>query len=557
MIHRRLLQLAGAVPGAIALLAACGVLISALHVAYAFALASAITGLVLGRGDTVTAFVTTAVLALARAVMIWARDLLAARVGATIRIRLRRRLLDRLVAVPAADRDSGVMATTVLDGVEGLDPYYSRYLPQLLVVLVVPAVVVVLVWSRSPAAGTVLAITAALAVLAPRFWDARLLRTGRTRWDRLARLSSAYVEALQNIPLLRVFGAGDRAAARFLRQADDLRDATMAQLRLSLIETGLSALAMHLGTVLAVIAALVAVTNGSATAASAVVVLLLARECFRPVQDLGTNWHAGYLGLTAVDGLDRLLGAAPIAHGRHGDAARLGTVEIASASYRYPGTDRGLEQVSVRVEAGECVAITGPSGSGKSTIARLLERDIDPDSGSVGIDGTDLRDLTSDALARSVVVVAQDPVLFARPVRECLRLYRPDASDAEVERATRAADIHDTISALPGGYDTVLAENGEQLSGGQRQRLAIARALLSTAPVLVLDEVTSALDPATERRVVDGVATLTRDRTVVVIAHRESACRHATRHLRVGDGRIVTDRVTPSPTTPHRPMTPR
>lgn len=429
----------------------------------------------------------------------------------------------------------------MIDAVEGLDAYYTRYLPQLIVVLVVPATVVCLTWNYSATAGLMLAVAAVIAVIAPRAWDALLLRNGRARWHRFARLSSEYIEALQNIPLLRSFGAGGRTAARLAADAEGLRLSTMAQLRLSLVETVVSALAMHLGTVLAVAAALVAVTGGNAEAAAAITVLLLARECFRPVQDLGANWHAGYLGLTAVDGLDRLLSLRPtIADvGTHSTPAPHGAIDVEDVAFRYPGTDNGLCGISVRIAAGETIAVIGPSGSGKSTLARLLEREVDPDAGIIRIDDTELGEYTREARSRSIVVVPQDPVLFAWTVRDNLRLYQPQASDADIEHVARTADIHDVICALPEGYATVLAENGEQLSGGQRQRLAIARALLSPAPILVFDEVTSALGTETERRVMDAIAADNIKRTTILIAHRESACVHATRWIALDDGRIT------------------
>lgn len=541
MVHRRLLQLAGAVPGVIIALAGLGVALSALHVAFAIAAGSVIAVLVRGAGDPLPAVAALAGITLVRGVLTGAREPLAARLGAAVRIRLRRRLLTRLGGVPVAERDSGQDTATVLDGVDGLDAYYTRYLPQLIVVLVVPAVVVTLVLAYSAGAGAVLAGAVALAVLAPRAWDARLLRTGRRRWDRFTRLSSDYVEALQHIPLLRAFGATGRVGARLAADADQLRGSTMAQLRLSLVETFVSGVAVHLGTVLAVVAALAAVLSGDLRGPAAVTVLLLARECFRPVQDLGTTWHAGYLGLTAVDGLDRLLSRPPALadDGTHAIPATAGAVALDDVTYHYPGTGTGLDGLSLRVRPGERLAVVGPSGSGKSTLARLLEREIDPGTGRLRVDDVDLRDYTRRARSRSVVVVPQDPTLFAWTVRDNLRLYRPEATDAEIERACTVADVHDVVRALPAGYDTVLAENGEQLSGGQRQRLAIARGLLSPAPVLVLDEVTSALDPDTERRVMDAVAAASSTRTTVLIAHRESACVHADRWVALRGGRAV------------------
>jgi ABC-type transport system involved in cytochrome bd biosynthesis fused ATPase/permease subunit len=541
VVHRRLLQLAGAVPGAILALAGLGAVLSALHIAFAITAGSVIAMLVRSAGDPLPGLAALTAIALVRAVLTGVREPVAARFGAGVRVRLRRRLLARLGAVPVAERDSGQAAATVIDGVDGLDAYYTRYLPQLIVVLVVPAVVVALVWTRSTAAGVALAIATTVAVLAPRAWDLRLLRNGRRRWDRFTRLSSDYVEALQQIPLLRAFGATDRVAAGLAGDANLLRGSTMAQLRLSLVETFVSGLAVHVGTVLAVVAALAAVVSGDTHAAGAVTVLLLARECFRPVQDLGTNWHAGYLGLTAVDGLDHLLSRRPAVaeDGTYDAPAPTGSVVVDDVSYHYPGTSTGLHGLTLRVEPGETLAVIGPSGSGKSTLARLLEREIDPDAGGVRVDDVDLRDLTRRARSRSVVVVPQDPTLFAWTVRDNLRLYRPGATDAEIERACELADVRDVIRALPDGYDTVLAENGEQLSGGQRQRLAIARALLSPAPVLVLDEVTSALDPATERRVVDALALAAPARTTLLIAHRESACVHADRWIALQGGRLA------------------
>ncbi|MGV8913368.1 MAG: ABC transporter ATP-binding protein/permease [Rhodoglobus sp.] len=540
MIHRRLAQIAGTVLGPIVGLAAVGIILSLLHSVFAISLGSVIVTLIRDDGNTVTALVILGAVTGTRAIVIWIREPLTVRVGATVRVALRLRLLSKLITVPSHERDSGRTAATVIDGVEGLDPYYTRYLPQLIVVFVVPLGVVLLVTDYSSTAGVVLAISAACAVLVPRIWDAKLLRDGRQRWDAFAAISSAYVETLQRVPLLRTFGATERISAQLKGDAQQLRITTMKQLRVSLVESFISASAMHLGIIAAMISALYAVTTDNAQAATAVPVLMLARECFRPMQELSANWHAGYLGLTAVDGLDHLLSlqSTIATTGSHSVAARKGTIDVVDVTYRHPKTRRGIRHLTLRIDAGETVAVIGPSGSGKSTLARLLEREIDPLHGSIAIDGVDLRDYTAAARSASVVVVPQDPTFFAWSVLENLRLYAPDATREHIEQVARIAEIHETIVALPGGYETVLAENGEQLSGGQRQRLAIARALLSTAPVLILDEVTSALDSDTERLVMDAIAQ-TQSRTTIIIAHRESACTHVGRWIELVDGRIA------------------
>lgn len=169
---------------------------------------------------------------------------------------------------------------------------------------------------------------------------------------------------------------------------------------------------MHLGAALAAFAALWGVVGGDVGMGAAIVVFMLSREVFRPVQDLSQAWHAGYLGLTTVDGVDRLLSLTPVEHGEHAEPARSGSVIVRGLAYAYPGSESGLHGVDLELKAEEVLAVVGPSGSGKSTLARVLERDVDPDRGSVLVDGVPLREFTPEARTRSIVVVPQDPVLL-------------------------------------------------------------------------------------------------------------------------------------------------
>lgn len=198
-----------------------------------------------------------------------------------------------------------------------------------------------------------------------------------------------------------------------------------------------------------------------------------------------------------------------------------------------------LAGVSFRIEPGELVALVGPSGAGKTTITYLIARLFDPTRGRITLDGYDLRDLSLETLARTIGMVTQDPYLFHDTVAANLRYARPEATDAELEAAARAAQIHDRILELPAGYQTVVGERGYRLSGGEKQRLALARLLLADPPVLVLDEATSSLDSASERLVQEALATLMRGRTTLVIAHRLSTVLAADRILVLDGGRIV------------------
>jgi ATP-binding cassette subfamily B protein len=218
-----------------------------------------------------------------------------------------------------------------------------------------------------------------------------------------------------------------------------------------------------------------------------------------------------------------------------------GEIALEDVAFRYPARPgvSALDGVSLTVKPGETVALVGPSGAGKSTVLHLLMRFYDPQAGAVRLDGIDLRDMARADFRKALSLVPQDPVIFATSARENIRFGRPDASDAEVEAAARAAAAHDFIAALPEGYDSYLGERGVMLSGGQKQRVAIARAILRDAPVLLLDEATSALDAESERAVQQAVERLGQGRTVLVVAHRLATVKRADRIVVFEHGRIV------------------
>jgi len=274
-------------------------------------------------------------------------------------------------------------------------------------------------------------------------------------------------------------------------------------------------------------------------------ILFLTAEAFRPTQELQNYWHEGFYGLAASTSIFDLIDSPSVVHDTgqrvlpvvRGEATEV-TLEGVSFTYEAK-MPPALQDVSFTVPAGETVAIAGRSGAGKSTLVALLQRFFDPDHGRITVNGVDLRDLRLGEARRLTAVVSQDIYLFHGTVAENLRMARPDATVEEFEAACRAANAHDFITALPDGYATLVGERGARLSGGERQRIAIARALLKDAPVLILDEATSSVDGASEAAIQEALANLARGRTTIVVAHRLSALMHADRIVVLDGGRVV------------------
>jgi ATP-binding cassette subfamily B protein len=262
-----------------------------------------------------------------------------------------------------------------------------------------------------------------------------------------------------------------------------------------------------------------------------------------PVQRLANISRLLQEGATAFVRFMEILEAEPEIADRPGARALVaprGAIAFEGVGFRYE--DDGphvLSDLTLAIAPGEFVALVGPSGVGKTTLCALVPRFYEVGAGRVAIDGTDVRDLTLASLRRNVGVVQQDVYLFAGTVAENLRYGRPEASDAELEAAARAADAHDFISTLPRGYQTDIGQRGVKLSGGQKQRLTIARAILKDPAILIFDEATSALDAKSERAVQTALAELARGRTTLVIAHRLSTIRRADRILVLSEDGVV------------------
>ncbi len=351
--------------------------------------------------------------------------------------------------------------------------------------------------------------------------------------------------SINGVQLAKTMGAGPALVQRFTDSSARLID---LELRSQLAgRWRMASLSIIFAAIPAVIylAAGLPVTAGTITIGTLVAFTTLQNSLFRPITGL-LNTSVSVISSLALfarifEYLDLPVEVAEPAHPAEIDPAQItGHVRLEDVSFTYPGADRpALTGIDLDIPAGGALALVGETGSGKTTLASLIARLYDPSRGSVRIDGTDVRDLRFTDLAAIVGVVSQETYLLHTTVRENLRYARPGATDAEIEAAARAAQIHDLIASLPDGYDTMVGSRGHRFSGGEKQRIAIARTLLRDPRVLVLDEATSALDTETERAVQQAFDALARGRTTITIAHRLSTVRNADEIVVLDHGHIA------------------
>ena len=541
-LHRRLLASGRVARTALVLAVALGVASALLAIAQAGLLARCIAGAFLGGEDAASLAVPLAALAVvlaARAGLSWLGEIAAQRISASVKQDLRSRLLSRAVGAGSrwsATQASGEVVLLATRGLDALDGYYGRYLPQVALAVIVPLVVVAILFTVDVVAALTIMLTVPLI---PVF----MVLIGRTsavhrarRWAALARLAHRFTDVVAGLPTLRAYGRAAAQVETLRRITDAYRITTMATLRVAF----LSALVLELLATISV--ALVAVgiglrlVVGGMTLEVGLFALILAPEAYLPLRRLGAEFHASEEGLSAASSAFAIIDApeAALAVGVPVPSGPLG-LAVDDLWVEQPGRDVAAPAgATLDVRPGEVVAVTGPSGAGKSTLLAVIERLLAPSAGRVLViagdgTGTDVRDLDLDAWRGCLAWVPQAPYLFAGTIAENVRLGAPTAGDPEVDAALSAVGLGHVAASR------VLGEAGRGLSSGERRRVGIARALLRRAPILLLDEPTAGLDDVAEATVLAAIrAEAHRGAAVLLVAHRPGAVAGADRSVEVG-----------------------
>ena len=530
----RLARYARATRGYLALTVAVGLSTVVVVIAQASVLASAITGVFLdgwGLSSLRGPLVALGALVAARVALAWLSEVAAHRACAAAKSQLRQRLLQHVTRLGPAylkGERAAELATVSTRGLDALDAYFARYLPQLVLAALVPAAVLGWIAPVDLVATATIALTLPLIPVFMALVGMATARRNERQYRALSRLAHHLLELIAGLPTLKVLGRA-KAQARAIRElSDEQRTLTMRTLRLAFLSSLVLELLATISVALVAVGIGLRVVNGSLDLRTALVVLILAPEAYLPLRLLGERYHAAGEGLAAARKVFEVLAVpAPVRSPvRHDVPAHPAPIVVEEVGVAYPDrAEPALPPTSLRLPPGKLTAIVGPSGAGKTTLLQVLLGFVTPTTGRVlvGPEQVDLASLDPDAWRRAIGYVPQHPYLFAGTVASNIDLAGT-ATPEQIERAARLA----RLDGLPQGLSTVVGEGGTGLSAGQRQRVALARAFLHVDrspaggpahPLVVLDEPTANLDAQTEAELVATIRDLARGRTVVLVAH--------------------------------------
>ena len=479
----------------------------------------------------------------ARGAIAWAFEAAGGRAAATVLSEFRLELAERrLKAQPAAldGVEAGEIAAAAVQGVDGLRAYFGRYLPQVVLACVVPLAVLGWVAAIDLTSALVMLVTLPLVPvfmwLIGRYTEART----RERWIALRHLSTHFLDVVRGLPTLRLLNRSGAEREDIESVSEQHRRATMETLRVGFLSGTVLELAATLGVALVAVTVGVRLVGGGLGLQAALTVLVLAPELYLPLRQLGAHFHASADGLAVAERILDLL-EAPAEITASGTLPPLSPaneiVRFEHVSFAYPAREGlVLDAFDLELRPGETLALVGETGAGKSTVASLLLGLAEPTAGRVTVGGIDLARFDLDAWRRELAWVPQRPTIFHGTVSDNIRLARAEARDEEIRTAARLAGADGFVRALPDGYDTVVGEAGRPLSAGERRRIALARALLRPAALVVLDEPTADLDRETALLVAEAVEQL-RGRTVLLLAHTPALAARADRVVVLDGGR--------------------
>jgi ATP-binding cassette subfamily B protein len=441
------------------------------------------------------------------------------------------------------DKQVGQLMSNVINDTDLFEQFISHAIPDVVVNVVTLFAVTAVLFTLNWQLALLSTIPIPLVILSLRVYAKYVRPAFRNRQKQLGNLNALLNDNLAGIREIKAFTREEDESKRVYQGIDNYRKSLLSALRLMAIFQPFVEFTSSLGTLIVIFFGGRLALQGTLPVADLVAFFLYLESFYTPVRNLSGAWEAVQSSLAGADRLSDLLaepqepqnvrGAEPVKGRVRGE------IVFEDVNFEYVPSIPVLENISLDIPARSVLALVGPTGVGKSTLVSLIPRFYDVTSGRIRLDRRDLHEYTLDSLRQQISIVLQDVFLFYGTVRDNLLFGRPDASEAEIEAAAKAANAHDFITDLPNGYDTLIGERGVKLSGGQKQRLSIARAILKDAPILILDEATSSVDTETELLIQQAIERLMQGRTTIVIAHRLSTVRNADKIVVLEDKSIL------------------
>lgn len=550
LIHKRILELIKGVEIYIFIKSFFGILIILSHILQAVVLGQLIAGLYrrYSFNEVKTDIFFLLTLIFLRIFLTWLSNVYGKWIVGRVKNKLRKRAYEKLLKLGAGyitKTRTGFLESTIVAGIDYLEAYLTLYIPQILVCFVGSGAMIIYVFLIDYFLGFLVLLTAVISLFVPVLFLKVLSKYTEDHWDSYLNLNAKFVDNAQGILTLKAFNAGEREGNILKEKMKILFQNTMRSLSVNLLEVGISNFSVSLGSAFTLGLSSYFAVIGRISLSELTILLFLTTEVYRPISELAYYFHQGFMGMTSTEGLLKLFDEKELIKDVENTDYdyfldnKPPKIEFKNVSFSYNKVEEVFEDLSLKVNSAQKLALVGSSGSGKTTIAKLIMRFYDIDKGSILFNGIDIRQIPLKEFRKQISLVSQDTYLFSGTIEDNLRLAKEDADMEDLIKSAKAANIHDFIISLPDGYNTELGERGLNLSGGQRQRISIARALLKNSPLIILDEATSSVDLKNEQEIQKSLDKLLKNRTAIIIAHRLSTIKNADMILVLSDGKIV------------------
>ena len=469
------------------------------------------------------------------------QESVANRLGSAVKATFRERALEHMFKLGVQHKERhGDVIHMLTDGLEQVDAYVARYIPQILYAIMIPLIMGIAIVDTLPIIGIILIITVPLIPFFMILIGKQADRLNKEQWERMSFLSGHFLDVLQGITTLKLFGRAKDQIKVIGRLSEEFKDSTLRVLRVAFLSALVLELVSTISTALIAVYLGLTLLDGEISFFSAFFILLLAPEFYTPFRQLGAAFHTGMAGKTSILKYEEFMNRQPSLPigGQSQLKGKVQAIEIKDLTFTYEDSENGVQHISLEAKRNSPIMLVGESGAGKSTIAHIIGGFLTAPKGSVTIDGLDLCDIDIEWWRQQITYVSQHPHIMKGTLREVLS-FGMDVSDKEILDACKEVQLLDVISRHADGLDAVIGEGGLGLSGGERQRVALARAFLRKGQVLILDEVTAHLDVKTESIISTAIQRLMKDKLVIIIGHRLQTMHWASKLYVLKQGIII------------------